>query len=185
MRATLIKGGPMIRSLLGHTPQLGEGTFLAEGAHLIGDVVLGRDCSVWYNTTLRGDVGPIRIGNETNIQDGTVIHGTFKKAFATIGNRVTIGHTVVLHGCRIDDLCLIGMGSIIMDNVHIGARNIVGAGSLVTEESKFLEEGWLILGRPAKAVRRLKPEELAFLDKSADNYLLYKSWYKDETTGGR
>lgn len=169
---------PIIWPLLGHTPKVGEGTFLAPNSNLIGQVTLGRDCSVWFNTVLRGDVGPITIGDETNIQDGTVIHGTFKKAFATIGNRVTIGHSVVLHGCRVDDLCLIGMGSIIMDNAHVGPRNIVGAGSLITENAKFEEEGWLIIGRPAKAVRRLKPEEMAFLDKSADNYLLYKSWYQ-------
>ena len=165
-------------TVLGHTPQFGAGAFLTPSSYVIGDVTLGRDCSLWYNTTLRGDVGPIRIGDQTNIQDGTVIHGTFKKAFATIGSRVTVGHSVVLHGCTIGDLCLIGMGSIIMDNAVVASRSIIGAGSLVTEESKFPEEGWLILGRPAKAVRRLKSEELAFLDKSADNYLLYKSWYQ-------
>jgi len=147
---------------------------------LIGQVKLGRDCSVWFNTVLRGDVGPITVGDETNIQDGTVVHGTFNKAFAVIGHRVTVGHSVILHGCRIDDLCLIGMGSIVMDNAHIGPRNIVGAGSLVTEGASFADEGWLILGRPAKAVRRLKPEELAFLEQSAKNYLLYKSWYQQE-----
>lgn len=174
----------MILPLLGHTPKIGDGTYLAQGPHgesacqIIGDVSIGRDSSIWFNTVLRGDVGPIVIGDETNIQDGTVIHGTFKKAFATIGNRVTIGHSVILHGCRIDDLCLIGMGSIVMDNAVVGRRNIVGAGSLVTENSQFSEEGWLILGRPAKAVRRLNPEELAFLDQSANNYLQYKSWYQ-------
>lgn len=175
----------MIRPLLGHTPKIGDGTYLAEGSRIIGDVTVGRECSIWFNTVLRGDVGPIRIGDETNIQDGTVIHGTFNKAFAVIGNRVTVGHSVVLHGCRIDDLCLIGMGCIIMDNAHIGARNIVGAGSLVTENSKFIDEGWLILGRPAKPVRPLKPEELAFLNKSAENYLLYKSWYQEGENGCR
>jgi gamma-carbonic anhydrase len=169
----------MILPLLGHTPKIGEGTYLAEGAKVIGDVKIGRNSSIWFHSVLRGDVGPIVIGDESNIQDGSVIHGTYQKAFATIGHRVTVGHAVVLHGCRIGDLCLIGMGSIIMDNVEIGARNIVGAGSLVTENAKFLEEGWLIMGRPAKAVRKLKPEELAFLDKSADNYLLYKSWYQN------
>lgn len=169
----------MIIPLLGSTPKFGEGTFLAESAQIIGEVTVGRDSSIWFNTTLRGDVGPITIGDESNIQDGSVIHGTFKKAFASIGNRVTVGHSVVLHGCRIDDLCLIGMGSIIMDNAHIGPRNIVGAGSLVTEGSVFVEEGWLILGRPAKPVRRLKPEELAFLEQSAKNYLQYKSWYQN------
>lgn len=174
----------MILPLLEKTPQIGEGTYLAADADgrlqcsLIGDITIGHDCSIWFNTVLRGDVGPITIGDETNIQDGTVIHGTYKKAFATIGSRVTIGHSVVLHGCRIDDLCLVGMGSIIMDNAHIGSRNIIGAGSLVTENAKFLEEGWLILGRPAKPVRRLTPEEMAFLDKSANNYLEYKSWYQ-------
>ena len=167
----------MIMSLLNHTPEVGKGTYLAPSAQLIGQVKLGRDCSVWFNTVLRGDVGPITVGEETNIQDGTVIHGTFNKAFAKIGSRVTIGHSVILHGCTIDDLVLVGMGAIIMDNAHIPTRSIVGAGSLVTEEAKFAE-GWLILGRPAKAVRPLKPEELAFLDKSADNYLLYKSWYQ-------
>ena len=169
----------MIFTLLGHTPKIGEGTFIADGAKIIGDVEIGKNSSIWFNVVVRGDVGPIRIGDETNIQDGTVIHDTFNKAFISIGNRVTIGHSVVLHGCRVDDLCLIGMGTIIMDGAHIGARNIVGAGSLVTENSKFEEEGWLILGRPAKAVRKLKPEELAFLDKSANNYLLYKSWYQN------
>jgi carbonic anhydrase/acetyltransferase-like protein (isoleucine patch superfamily) len=163
----------------GHHPVVGEGCYLAPTSQLIGDVQIGRDSSVWFNCVLRADVGPIRIGDETNIQDGTVIHGTFNKAFAVIGNRVTIGHSVVLHGCRIDDLCLIGMGSLVMDKAHIGARNIVGAGSLVTENADFKEEGWLILGRPAKAVRRLKPEELAFLEQSAKNYLLYKSWYQN------
>jgi carbonic anhydrase/acetyltransferase-like protein (isoleucine patch superfamily) len=168
----------MIMPLLNHTPEVGEGAYLAPTAQLIGQVKVGRDSSIWFNTVLRGDVGPITVGDESNIQDGTVIHGTFKKAFATIGNRVTVGHSVVLHGCRIDDLCLIGMGAIIMDHAHIGPRNIVGAGSLVTENAKFLEEGWLIIGRPAKPVRRLKDEELAFLEQSAKNYLLYKSWYQ-------
>ena len=171
----------MIRTLLGHTPKIGQGTFIADGARIIGNVEIGRDSSIWFNTVLRGDVGPIKIGDETNIQDGTVIHGTFNKAFATLGNRVTIGHSVILHGCRVDDLCLIGMGAILMDNAHVGPRNIVAAGALVTEEAKFADEGWLILGRPAKAVRRLRPEELAFLDKSADNYLLYKKWYQGNT----
>jgi carbonic anhydrase/acetyltransferase-like protein (isoleucine patch superfamily) len=171
---------PMIRKLNGHTPKIGSGTFLAEGAHVIGDVEIGKNCSIWYNTVLRGDVGPIRVGDETNIQDGTVVHGTFKKHFAVIGSRVTIGHLCMLHGCTIGDECLIGMGAILMDNVKIGPRNIVGAGSLVTEHSDFSDEGWLILGRPAKQVRRLKPEETAFLSKSADNYLMYKTWYETD-----
>lgn len=169
-----------IKTLLGKTPKLGEGTLVADGARVIGDVEIGDNSTIWFNAVLRGDVGPIRIGSETNIQDGTVVHGTFKKHFAVIGNRVTIGHLCMLHGCTIGDRCLIGMGAILMDNVKIGSRNIVGAGSLVTENADFSDEGWLILGRPAKQVRKLTPEELAFLDKSADNYLHYKTWYEEE-----
>lgn len=165
--------------LLGFTPKIGSHTFIAPTAAIIGDVELGESCSIWFSVVLRGDVGPIRIGDNTNIQDGSVIHGTYKKAFATIGNGVTVGHTVTLHGCQIGDRCLIGMGTTIMDNAKIAARCIVGAGSLVTEAFEFLEEGWLILGRPAKAVRRLKTEELAFLAQSERNYLMYKDWYQN------
>lgn len=168
----------MILPLLGHTPQIGEGTFVAPSADLIGDVRIGKKCSIWFNCTLRGDVMPIKIGDETNIQDNTVIHGTFKKCGAVIGNRVTVGHSVILHGCTIGDKVLVGMGAVIMDQAVVPSNSIVGAGSLVTENSTF-PEGHLILGRPAKAVRPLKPEELAFLDKSADNYIEYMGWYSD------
>lgn len=170
---------PNILPLLGFTPEIGTGTFVAPNASIIGDVKIGKNGSIWFSTVLRGDVGPIVIGDESNIQDGSVIHGSYGKAFATIGSRVTVGHSVILHGCTIGDLCLIGMGSLIMDNAVIPSRSIVGAGSLVTEGSTFPEEGWLILGRPAKAVRKLKDDELAFLSKSAGNYLMYKDWYQN------
>lgn len=170
---------PQCIPLLGFTPDLGEGTFVAPNASIVGDVKIGKNCSVWFSTVIRGDVGPIVIGDESNVQDGSVIHGSYGKAFAKIGRRVTIGHMVILHGCTIGDSSLIGMGALIMDNAVIPARSIVGAGSLVTENAKFEEEGWLILGRPAKAVRRLKPEELAFLEQSASNYLKYKDWYQN------
>ena len=160
-------------------PELAEDVYLAPTAQLIGDVQIGARSTVWFNAVLRGDVGPIRIGSETNIQDGSVLHGTFGKAFVTVGNRVTIGHLVTLHGCTIEDLALVGMGSIVMDGAVIPKQSIVGAGSLVTEGSRF-ESGWLIMGRPAKAVRPLKPDEIAFLDKSADNYLRYKIWYAEK-----
>lgn len=163
------------------TPQVGSEVYLAPTSQLIGDVEIGDRSSVWFNAVLRGDVGPIRIGHETNIQDGTVIHGTFGRFFATIGHRVTIGHSVVLHGCTIADLCLIGMGSIVMDDAVIPSGSIVGAGSLVTEGARF-EPGWLIIGRPAKAIRPLRAAEVAFLDKSADNYLLYSTWYGSPRT---
>lgn len=171
----------MIVPLLGKTPEFGEGTFVAPSADVIGDVKAGRNCSIWYNTTLRGDVMPIVIGDETNIQDGTVIHGTHRKCGAVIGSKVTIGHSVVLHGCQIGDLCLIGMGSVIMDQAEIPANSIVGAGSLVTENAKF-PPGHLIMGRPAKAVRPLNEKELAFLPQSAKNYMMYMDWYPNQAS---
>jgi len=169
----------MILPLLGHTPKVGEGSYVAPSADIIGNVQIGKKCSVWFNTTLRGDVMPIVIGDETNIQDNTVIHGTYKKCGAVIGNQVTVGHSVILHGCRIGDLVLIGMGAVIMDLAEIPSRSIVAAGSLVTGGAEF-PEGHLILGRPAKAVRPLTNEEMAFLPKSAANYMEYMGWYTQD-----
>lgn len=169
----------MISALNGIKPQIGEMTFVAPSADIIGDVRIGKNCSIWFHTTLRGDVMPIIIGDETNIQDNTVLHGTYKKCGAVIGNKVTVGHSVILHGCKIGDLVLIGMGTIVMDEAEIPSRSIVAAGSLVTEGAKF-PEGHLILGRPAKAVRPLNEQELAFLPQSAKNYIEYKKWYQKE-----
>lgn len=161
----------------GFTPKIESDVFIASGAKVIGDCRIARSASIWYNTTLRGDVMPITIGEETNIQDGSTLHGTFGKYACSVGKRVTIGHNVILHGCTIGDLCLIGMGSIVMDGSHIPDHCIVGAGSLVTEGKTF-EPYSLIVGRPAVFKRKLNDAEIKFLDQSADNYLLYKSWYK-------
>lgn len=167
---------PLVKAR-GHLPEIGQDAFIAPSCDVIGDVHVGDGASLWFNVTIRGDVMPIRIGRETNVQDNTVIHGTFGKYGTTLGDRVTIGHSVILHGARVDDLCLIGMGSILMDDTHISKNSIVAAGSLVTEGSKF-PPGVLIMGRPAKVKRELNPDEIAFLSQSADNYILYKSWYK-------
>lgn len=164
-------------SVRGFSPQIEKDVFIADTARIIGDVKVGAKASIWYNVTIRGDVMPIEIGEEVNVQDGSVIHGTFKKCGTKIGKRSTIGHLVMLHGCEIGERCLIGMGAIVMDQAVIGDRSIVGAGSLVTEKSNF-PPGSLILGSPAKVKRPLTTEELAFLDQSADNYLLYKTWYE-------
>lgn len=161
----------------GFTPRIENNVFIAEGARVIGDVEIGPNSSVWFNCTIRGDVMPIRIGQETNIQDGSVLHGTFGKYACEVGDRVTIGHSVILHGCKIGSRTLIGMGSIVMDGAEIGELSVVGAGSLVTEGKKFPPKS-LIVGRPAVFKRPLNEDELSFLEQSADNYLLYKTWYK-------
>lgn len=164
--------------LNGHKPIVGENTYIAPSADLIGDVKIGRESSVWFQCVLRGDVCPIVIGDCTNVQDGTVIHGTYQKYDTKIGNYVTIGHKVMLHGCTIGDEAFVGMGSILLDGSEMAPRSFLAAGSLLTERSKT-ESGWLYMGSPAKKVRPLKEEELKFLRQSANNYLFYKSWYKE------
>ena len=169
----------LIRPVRGQHPQIHADAWCAENAVVIGDVQIGAKSTIWYNVTIRGDVHSIRIGKETNVQDGTVIHCTFEEHATEVGDRVTIGHLVMLHGCTIGAGCLIGMGSIVMDGVVIGENSLVGAGSLVTEGSQF-PPGSLILGRPAKLKRALTPEEIKNLQKSADNYLMYATWYQPQ-----
>ncbi len=161
----------------GLSPQVGQDVFIADNSRIIGDTAIGDRSSVWFNVTIRGDVMPIRIGKEVNIQDGSVLHGTYGKYGCTLEDRVTIGHQVTLHGCTIGACSLIGMGSIVMDNAKIGSHSLVGAGSLVTENSHFPPRS-LILGRPAQVKRELTQEEVELLEKSADNYLQYKKWYE-------
>lgn len=168
---------PEMVTVRGFSPQVEQSCFIAANSAIIGDVKIGAKSSIWYNVTVRGDVNSIRIGQEVNVQDGTVIHGTYEKFGTTLHDRVTVGHLVMLHGCEIGRSCLIGMGSIVMDGAQIGEHSIVGAGSLVTEGSVFPPRS-LILGRPAKWKRDLTAEEVDLLEQSADNYLLYSSWYK-------
>ncbi len=168
--------GLIIRSVRGFTPEISPTAFLAGNSAITGDVVIGDQASIWYNVTIRGDVMPIRIGKETNIQDGSILHGTFEEFGCTLHERVTVGHLVMLHGCEIRSGSLIGMGSIIMDGVEIGEHSLVGAGTLITEGKKFPPRS-LILGRPGKLIRQLTDEEVRLLEESADHYLLYSSWY--------
>lgn len=162
----------------GFTPEIAKDVFIADNARLIGDVKVAAGASIWYNVTIRGDVMPIRIGKEANVQDGSVLHGTYGKYGCTVEDRVTIGHQVTLHGCTIGRESLIGMGSIVMDGAVIGEQSIVGAGSLVTEGATFPPRS-LILGRPARFKRELTADEIQSLSLSADNYLLYKTWYEE------
>jgi carbonic anhydrase/acetyltransferase-like protein (isoleucine patch superfamily) len=160
----------LLRSYRGIAPRLGEGVFLAETAVLVGDVVVGARSSVWYGAVLRGDVFHIRIGDETSIQDNTVIHVSHGRNATLLGNRVTIGHSVNLHGCVVGDRCIIGMGSIILDSAEIGDRCIVGAGSVVTAGTR-IPAGTLALGSPARPKRDLTSEEMSWLEVSAEHYV--------------
>lgn len=157
-------------------PKLGSNVYIAPNSYLIGDVTTGDNTSFWFNTTVRGDVNYITIGDNTNIQDGSVIHVTRKTCPTIIGNNVTIGHTVTLHGCTIKDYCLIGMGAIILDRAIINKNTMVAAGSVVPEGKEY-PEGVLLMGSPAKVRRELTQEEIDFFQISADNYVRLKNEY--------
>lgn len=166
----------MIRDYLGKMPKLGQDVFVAETAAVIGDVEIGERSSIWYGAVLRGDVYYIRVGKETSIQDGTVIHVTGGKFATMVGDRVTVGHSVTLHGCTVRDRVIVGMGATLLDEVEVGERSIIGAGSLVAPRTK-IPPGVLALGQPAKVKRELTDEELAFFDVSAENYVKLAAAY--------
>ncbi|OMH40674.1 gamma carbonic anhydrase family protein [Desulfurobacterium indicum] len=166
----------IIKPFKGLNPEIGKRVFIAEDAVIIGDVKVGDDSSIWYGTIIRGDVNYIRIGKCTSVQDGTVIHVTNKTAPTIIGNYVTIGHAVKLHGCEIKDNCLIGIGAIILDNVVINENSIVAAGTLVPPRKKFPPNS-LIMGFPAKVVRTLSDDEIKELKEHALRYVKYKNEY--------
>lgn len=170
----------IIRKVRGFTPEVGENCFLAENAAVIGDVKMGRDCSVWYNTVLRGDVNSIRIGNCVNIQDGSVLHTLYQKSVIEIGDHVSIGHNVTIHGAEIHDYALIGMGSVVLDGAVIGEGAIIAAGSVVLKNT-IVEPHSLWGGVPAKFIKKVDPEQAKELNiKIAHNYLTYASWYTEE-----
>ena len=159
-------------------PQIGENCFIAPNATIVGEVTLGNDCSVWFNAVIRGDVNSIRIGNKTNIQDGAVIHCTYQKAATFIGNNVSVGHNAIVHGCTVHDNVLIGMGAIVMDNAVVQSNCIVAAGAIVLENT-ICEAGYIYAGIPAKKVKQLSPEQINNLAKTANNYVMYGSWFKE------
>ncbi len=159
-----------------HIPKTGSRVFIAPNSDVIGNVALGDDCGVWFNVTIRGDVHYIRIGDRTNIQDNTILHVTNRLFPLEIGSEVTVAHGVILHGCKIGDNTLIGMGSVILDGAEIGANSIVAGGSLVRESSKF-PSGVLIAGSAAGVKRSLRPSEIEKNRKYAANYVTYKDEY--------
>ncbi|QHL87370.1 gamma carbonic anhydrase family protein [Nibribacter ruber] len=169
---------PVILPVKGVSPAWGEACFIAPNATIVGDVQMGDQCTVWFNAVIRGDVHQIRIGNKTNIQDGAVIHCTYQKAPTTIGNNVSIGHNALVHGCTVEDNVLIGMGSIVMDNAVVQKHCIIAAGAVVLENT-ICESGHIYAGVPAKKVKALAPEQIAAMAKTADNYVLYASWFQE------
>ena len=162
----------------GISPSFGNDCFIAPNATIVGDVVMGDQCSVWFNAVIRGDVNSIILGNKVNIQDGVVIHCTFEKTKTILGNNVSVGHLAILHGCRIDDNVLVGMGAIVMDNVQIGSNSIIAAGAVVLENT-IVEAGSIYAGVPAKKVKSISTELIeGEINRIANNYVKYSSWFK-------
>ncbi len=170
----------MVRSLKGVHPKMGKGCFLAENAVIIGDVVMGDECSIWYNAVIRGDVHYIRMGNRVNVQDGAVIHCTYKKAPTNIGNNVSIAHGAIVHGCTIHDNVLVGMGSIIMDGCVVESNSIIAAGAVLTKGT-HVPEGSVFAGMPARKIKDIDPElSEGEIIRIANSYVKYASWYDED-----
>lgn len=170
----------LIKSVRGFDPSIGANCYLAENATIIGDVVLGDGCSIWFNTVLRGDVNSIRIGNNVNIQDGSVLHTLYQKSVIEIGDNVSIGHNVTIHGAKIEKLALIGMGAVVLDHAIIGEGAIIAAGSVVLSETK-VEPYSVYAGVPAKFIKFADVEQTNTINKRiSDNYQFYAGWYQEE-----
>ena len=169
---------PVILPVKGISPTIPEDCFVAPNATIVGDVEMGSECSVWFNTVVRGDVNSIRMGNRVNVQDGACIHCTYEKTKTTIGNNVSIGHNAIVHGCTVADNVLIGMGAIVMDNVSIGSNCIIAAGAVVLEGTD-IPAGSIFAGVPAKKVKEISPALLqGEVQRIAQNYVKYSSWFK-------
>ncbi len=169
----------LIKSIRGFTPQFGKNCYLADNATIIGDVITGDNCSIWYNAVVRGDVHYIRIGDNVNIQDGAVIHCTFETAPTTIGNNVSVAHKAIVHGCTVEDNVLIGMNAVVMDNAVVGSHSIIAAGAVVPENT-IIEPGSVYAGIPAKKIKDISQELTRdLLERISDKYIKYAEWYRD------
>jgi carbonic anhydrase/acetyltransferase-like protein (isoleucine patch superfamily) len=169
----------LIKRVNGNLPIMGENCWLAENATVVGDVVMGKNCTVWFNAVIRGDVHEIRIGDDTNIQDGAIIHCTYKLAGTYIGNKVSIAHNAVVHGCTIHDNVLIGMGAIVMDGAIVNSGAVIAAGAVVLAGT-IVEANSIYAGMPAKKIKETGPEMTAVIERTARNYPMYAAWYKEE-----
>ncbi|RTL14781.1 MAG: gamma carbonic anhydrase family protein [Flavobacteriaceae bacterium] len=169
----------LIKEVNGKSPQIPSDCYVAENATIVGDVLLGNNCSIWFNAVIRGDVNSIIIGNKVNIQDGAVIHCTYQKHPTVIGNNVSIGHNAIVHGCVIKDNVLVGMGAIIMDNCTIESNSIIAAGSVVTQNTT-VESGCIYAGVPAKKVKDIDQSDFAGeIERISNNYVMYSGWFKE------
>jgi carbonic anhydrase/acetyltransferase-like protein (isoleucine patch superfamily) len=168
---------PVILPVKDKHPKWDENCFIAPNATIVGDVVMGKNCSVWFNAVIRGDVNSITIGDDSNIQDGAVIHATYLKAATVIGNRVSVGHNAIVHGCILKDHILVGMGAIIMDNAVVESYCIIAAGAVVLENTQC-ESGYIYAGTPAKKIKPITEEQRALLNKLPDNYIMYADWFR-------
>lgn len=169
---------PVILPVKDVYPVIPESCFIAPNATVVGDVVMGEECSIWFNTVIRGDVNSIRLGNKVNIQDGACIHATYEKTKAILGNNVSVGHNAIVHGCTIHDNVLIGMGAIVMDNAVVHSDTIIAAGAVVLENT-ICEAGSIYAGVPAKKVKDISKDLIHNeINRIANNYIMYSGWFK-------
>jgi len=168
----------IVKTIRGFTPQFGKNCFLADNSVVVGEVTMGDNCTVWFNAVVRGDVNSITIGDDTNIQDGAIIHCTYQKAKTTIGRKVSIAHNAIVHGCTIEDNVLIGMGAIVMDDAVIGSGSVIAAGAIILPGTK-VEPGSVYAGVPAKKVKDTGEEMKAVIERTARNYPMYAEWFKE------
>jgi len=167
----------IVKSVRGYTPKFGSDCFLAENATVVGEVIMGDHCTVWFNAVVRGDVHSITIGNNTNIQDGAIIHCTYQKAKTVIGSNVSIAHNAIVHGCTVEDNVLIGMGAIVMDDAIVGTNSVIAAGAVVLPGT-IIEPGSIYAGTPAKRIKDISNEMREVILRTARNYPMYAGWYK-------
>lgn len=167
----------LIKSVRGNHPRFGENCWFAENATIVGEVTMGRDCTVWFNAVIRGDVNAITIGDRTNVQDGAVIHCTYQRFRTTIGSSVSIAHNAVVHGCTLEDNVLVGMGAIVMDGAVIGTGSIIAAGAIVTQNT-VVPPGSIYAGNPARFLKAVSPEQAEIFARTANNYVMYAEWFK-------
>jgi len=172
---------PVILPVENKHPQFGNNCFIAPNATIVGEVIMGDECSIWFNAVVRGDVNFIKMGNKVNVQDGACIHCTYQKYGTTIGNNVSIGHHAIVHGCTVHDNVLIGMGAIVMDNVTVHSNTIIAAGAVVLENT-ICEAGSIYAGVPAKKIKAISEELISGeINRIADNYIKYAGWYKEKS----